>query len=134
MAELPVAGRSEPPDGADRPPGGPRRFDIGFSATLLAWALASVELLEEAGWDWIHQRGPELAGRLADGLAERGREVTPRGTSTLVSWRSDDPEGDVARAAEAGVVVRQLPGRGLVRASVGAWSNEDDLERLLALV
>jgi selenocysteine lyase/cysteine desulfurase len=27
--------------------------------------------------------------------------------------------------------VRYLPGRGLVRASVGAWNSEDDLERLL---
>ena len=35
--------------------------------------------------------------------------------------------------AEGGVVVRQLPGSGLVRASVGAWSSEEDLERLLAL-
>ena len=113
---------------------GARRFDMGFSATLLAWGLASVELLEEAGWAWIHRRGPELAARLADELAERGREVTPRGASTLVSWRSDDPEADVARAAEAGVVIRHLPGRGLLRASVGAWSNEDDLERLLAVV
>jgi hypothetical protein len=30
------------------------------------------------------------------------------------------------------VVIRWLPGRGLVRASVGAWSSEDDLERLVA--
>jgi hypothetical protein len=29
------------------------------------------------------------------------------------------------------VVVRYLPGRGLVRASVGAWNSADDLERLL---
>jgi selenocysteine lyase/cysteine desulfurase len=34
--------------------------------------------------------------------------------------------------ADTGVVVRHLPGRGLVRASVGAWSSEDDLDRLLA--
>jgi len=65
-------------------------------------------------------------------LAERGREVAPRGRSTLVSWHSDDPEDEVARLAAAGVVVRQLPGRGLVRASVGAWSNEDDLERVVS--
>jgi hypothetical protein len=30
------------------------------------------------------------------------------------------------------VLVRNLPGTPLVRASVGAWSSEDDLERLLA--
>ena len=32
--------------------------------------------------------------------------------------------------AEAGVIVRDLPGRGLVRASVGWWTSDDDLERL----
>jgi hypothetical protein len=28
--------------------------------------------------------------------------------------------------------VRNLPGRGLVRASVGAWNDEGDLDRLVA--
>jgi hypothetical protein len=32
------------------------------------------------------------------------------------------------------VVVRYLPGRGLVRASVGAWTSDGDLERLLGAV
>lgn len=32
----------------------------------------------------------------------------------------------------AGVIVRDLPGRGLLRASVGAWNDRSDLERLLA--
>jgi L-cysteine/cystine lyase len=36
------------------------------------------------------------------------------------------------RLAQAGVVVRNLPGRPLLRASVGAWNDESDLERLLA--
>ena len=30
------------------------------------------------------------------------------------------------------VVVREIPGRGLVRASCGYWTSEDDLERLIA--
>jgi selenocysteine lyase/cysteine desulfurase len=49
----------------------------------------------------------------------------------LVSWRSEDAERDVERLAAEGVVVRYLPGRGLVRASVGAWNSDDDLERLV---
>ena len=65
-------------------------------------------------------------------LAERGRDVASRGRSTLVAWHSDDPEEEVQRLAADGVLVRHLPGRGLVRASVGAWSNEDDLERLVS--
>jgi L-cysteine/cystine lyase len=114
------------------PHAGAQRFDLGFSGPKFAWSLASVGLLREAGFDWIHERGPALASQLADSLAERGLEISPRGRTTLVSWHSDDPEGDVQRLFEAGVVVRHLPGRGLVRASVGAWSSEGDLERLLA--
>jgi selenocysteine lyase/cysteine desulfurase len=44
----------------------------------------------------------------------------------------DESEKIVARLAEANVIVRDLPGRGLVRASVGWWTNEEDLERLMA--
>jgi selenocysteine lyase/cysteine desulfurase len=113
-------------------PGAPR-FDMGHTGCPLAWSLAAHDVLAGAGWDAVHQRGPALAGRLADSLAERGAEVAERDRTTLVSWRSSDPEGEVERLAAAGVVVRQLPGRGLVRASVGAWSSEDDLERLLAV-
>jgi selenocysteine lyase/cysteine desulfurase len=32
--------------------------------------------------------------------------------------------------AERGVVVRDLPGTGWVRASCGFWTSEDDLQRL----
>ena len=111
---------------------GARRFDLGLSGPLLAWTHASVELFQEAGLDWVHERGTALAERLAESLGDHGHAVIPRDRTTLVSWRSDDAEGAVARLADAGVVVRHLPGRGLVRASVGAWSNEEDLERLLA--
>src|SRR5204863_4639438 len=107
--------------------------DLGVAPGALAvWALESLELLEAAGWESVHERAATLAARLAEMLAERGREVAPRGRSTLVSWRSEDPEEEVRRLAAAGVVVRQLPGRGLVRASVGAWSSEEDLERVVS--
>ena len=50
-----------------------------------------------------------------------------------MSWRvpADESVDVVARLAEAGVIVRDLPGRGLVRASVGWWTSEGDLERLV---
>jgi L-cysteine/cystine lyase len=111
---------------------GARRFDVSVPAGPgTAWALAAISLLQEAGLTWVCERAASLAERLVDLLVERGFEVAPRGRSTLVSWRSADPEEDVKRLAAAGVVVRYLPGRGLVRASVGAWNSEDDLERLL---
>ncbi len=110
------------------------RFDIGpVPGPLAAWSLTSLELLGDAGWDWVTERGPELAAQLAEKLAERGLTVAPRGPSTLVSWSVADPEEVVERMARAGVVVRSLPGRGLVRASVGAWSSEEDLERVVSL-
>jgi selenocysteine lyase/cysteine desulfurase len=39
----------------------------------------------------------------------------------------------VARLAGEGVIVRSIPAFGLVRASVGAWTSEDEIERLVAL-
>jgi L-cysteine/cystine lyase len=112
---------------------GAHRFDLGVApGPATAWALAAVELLEEAGIDAVHERAATEAQRLVDLLHEHGRDVAPRGRTTLVAWRSDDPEGEVARLAEAGVAVRYLPGRGLVRASVGAWTSDGDLDRLVA--
>lgn len=113
---------------------GAARFDLGFPAPHdAAWAQAALDVFEAAGWQTVHSRARTLAQVLADRLRERGHEVAPRGSSTLVSWKVDDPERLVEHAAEAGVVIRYLPGRGVVRASVGAWSDESDLERVLAL-
>lgn len=112
---------------------GARRFDLGVPpGPASAWLLASLDLLERAGWDWLHERARASAAALAATLRERGVEVAARGDSTLVSWRSADPEGDVERLAAAGLVVRAIPRRGLVRASVGAWTVEGELERLAA--
>jgi selenocysteine lyase/cysteine desulfurase len=113
---------------------GGTRLDLGLLAGHSgAWALASIEFLESAGWDWVHKRAADQAVRLAEMLAERGLEVAPRDRTTLVSWRDEDCEAASARLSESGVIVRFLPGRGLVRASVGAWNDEHDLERLVEL-
>ena len=110
-----------------------RRFDMGVvSGPVATWSLASLELLGEAGWPWLHERSLRLARALVELLASRGLEVAARGDSTLVSWRSPDPAADVERLAGEGIVVRAIPGAGLVRASVGAWSSERELERLAA--
>jgi len=109
-----------------------RRFDsMSLSAETVACALAAIEVLEGAGWPAVHERARTLAAQLSDLLAERGREPAPRGDTTLVSFPSTDPPAERARLAESGVVVRNIPNSMLLRASVGAWNNEDDLERLL---
>lgn len=108
------------------------RFDVpALSAASMASMLAAIELLERVGWPAVTKRAIALAATLAERLRERGRIVEPRGATTLVSWRSEDPLAELEALAAAGVVVRPIPGRPLLRASVGAWNDEDDIERLL---
>ena len=61
-----------------------------------------------------------FAASVVDNIAY-GREDLPRETVE-----------DAARRAAAEPFIRDLPGRGLLRASVGAWNDESDLQRLLA--
>ena len=110
-----------------------RRLDtMSLSAESVGCALAAAELLQSAGWDAVHTRARTLAGTLAGSLSEQGREVAPRDDTTLVSFASADPEAERALLAERGCVVRNIPGRPWLRASVGAWNDEGDLDRLLA--
>lgn len=116
------------------PAEGAARLDHGFPAGIRStWALASLAVFEQAGWDWVHERAASLAELLAELLAERGLVVGARGRSTLVSWSADDAQAEVERLAVAGAIVRSIPAFGLVRASVGAWSSEEELDRLVAL-
>ena len=110
-----------------------RRYDSpAIPADAIANSVAAHEVLARAGWDAVHARARELAARLAELLEESGREVFPRGDTTLVAWRDDDAPATRERVAAAGVAIRDLPNRPLLRASVGAWNDESDLERLLA--
>jgi L-cysteine/cystine lyase len=112
-----------------------RRFDApSLSAETLACALAAIGVLEDAGWPAVFERARSLAARLAELLAERGRRPAPRAQTTLVSFPSEDPVAERDKLAEHGVIVRNIPDRPWLRASVGAWNDEDDLERLLAVI
>ena len=125
---------ADPAAGLDAlPHDGARRHDApALSLETLAGAAAAFVVLAEAGWADVHARAAGLAAGLAGALAERGCTVAPRGATTLVAWEEPDPPATRARLAEAGVVIRDLPGTRLLRASVGAWNDESDLERLLA--
>ncbi|HEX4562947.1 MAG TPA: aminotransferase class V-fold PLP-dependent enzyme [Solirubrobacteraceae bacterium] len=110
-----------------------RRLDtFSLNRETLACALAACGVLADAGWDAVHERALGLAATLVARLREAGRDVAPRDRTTLVSFTSDDPPAERARLAERGVVVRNIPGRPWLRASVGAWNDADDLGRLLA--
>ncbi|MGE4428235.1 MAG: aminotransferase class V-fold PLP-dependent enzyme [Solirubrobacteraceae bacterium] len=104
---------------------------IAISGEASSAALAAFDVLDEHGWDAVHDRAATLAASLAERLTGAGRQVAPRGRSTLVSWSDADPVTTRDRLAAAGVIVRDLPGTDLLRASVGAWNDERDLDRLL---
>jgi L-cysteine/cystine lyase len=112
-----------------------RRLDTGWPAPhQVDFARSALDVLEEAGLELVHERGSSLAARLAGALSERGIAVVPRDASTLVTFEAPDPPGFVERLhAEEGIVIRHLPGTPYVRASVGAWNNEEELERLVRL-
>jgi selenocysteine lyase/cysteine desulfurase len=109
------------------------RFDTPVLAReSVAQSMAAIRILEDAGWEEVHAHAIAQARRLADRLRETGRAVMPRGATTLVSWEDPYAEETRDRLAAAGVIVRNLPGRALLRASVGAWNDDADLERLLS--
>jgi L-cysteine/cystine lyase len=112
-----------------------RRLGTGYPAHHhLEWAHASLDVLEQPGMGAVQEYAIELAAGLASRLADRGIVVTPRGRSTLVSFEAPDPPALVERLAADRVVLRHLPETAYVRASVGAWNSEDEIERLTALV
>lgn len=119
-------------DGTFEPKVGAARFDPNVTPTA---AIAGLRAAIAATPAWAYGHAADMAEQFRSRLAEAGCDVVvPEEHATLVSWRvpADESADLVVRLAEADVIVRDLPGRGLVRASVGWWTNEDDLERLLA--
>jgi L-cysteine/cystine lyase len=116
--------------GAFVPKEGAKRFDSGWiPVPSLRGLLAALGTRPT----WCYERAAETAARCHEMLSEMVEVVTPPGHSTLVSFRPPgDPTELVASLEQAGVIVRELPGRNLVRASVGWWTSEDDLRRLAA--
>jgi selenocysteine lyase/cysteine desulfurase len=117
------------PGGAFEPREGAVRFEPNWlSASVLAGLLAALEVAPE----WRFERAAEQTRRCRELLAPLV-ELVP-GDATLVSFRSERPTELVERLAAADVVVRELPGRNLVRVSVGWWTSDEDLQRLCVAV
>jgi L-cysteine/cystine lyase len=112
---------------------GVRRHDTALpDLPAAAAALSAFDVLAEAGLDALRERAARLAAELAARLGDAGHEVVPRGDTTLVAWHArGDAEALRDRLHEDGIMIRDLPGTGRLRASVGAWNDEDDLQRLL---
>jgi L-cysteine/cystine lyase len=117
-------------DGTFVPRPGAERFDFGWIATP---ALAGLEAALDGAPEWRFERAAEMAARCRAALAERFEVVTEQGQGTLVSFRAPgDPAENAARLYERGVIVRDLPRTGWLRASCGWWTSDEDLERLVA--
>jgi selenocysteine lyase/cysteine desulfurase len=127
---------AEPGAGLDTEPWpDARAYDApAMPLEALIAALTAHDGLAQFGWEQIHLRATSMAATLADRLRDRGLTVAPRGATTLVTWESPGSDELPGRLAEQGIVVRNLPGTSFVRASVGAWNDESDLERLLAAI
>jgi L-cysteine/cystine lyase len=115
-------------DGSFVPRDGARRFDSGW---IGGPPLVGLEAALGLHPDWRYEAAGSWAARCRELLAPLAEVVTPAGQATLVSFHPPgDPTELVAALRERGVIVREVPGRNLVRVSCGWWTNEDDLDRL----
>ena len=117
------------PDGTYVPREGAERFDSGWVGTpSLAGLSAALDLTPE----WRFEHAAKMAAQCRSLLEDRFEVLTKPEQSGLVTFRpTSDPTELVEKLRGEGVIVRELPGRNLIRVSCGWWTSEDDLERLL---
>ncbi len=117
------------PDGSFDVREGAERFDSGWNG---APSLAGLSAALDVAPEWRFDRVAEMAALCRSALTERFEVVTKPGQAGLVSFRpTSDPTEVVEKLRERDVIVRELPGRNLLRVSCGYWTSEEDIERLL---
>jgi L-cysteine/cystine lyase len=104
---------------------------VHLGPSMVAGLLAAVAGRPE----WGFERAAELVAYTRASLLAEGIEVrTEAGQATLVSFRTPGEPAEIVKNAEArDVVIRNLPD-GWLRASVGWWNDEADIDRLVALL
>ncbi len=125
------AGSTDLAAGTWEPEAGARRHDQPYTpASSLAGLEEALTGLPAGRFD----RAADLTRLCRALLREHGHDVVGEdGQGTLVAFRMPgDPAAAAAALYERGVVLRELPGTGLLRASVGWWNDEGDIDRLLA--
>jgi L-cysteine/cystine lyase len=117
------------PTGLFTPRAGAARFDSGWTPPP---ALAGLDAALDVAPEGRFERGAEMAARCRELVAERAEVVTAPGQATLVSFRAEGDSGElVSRLYEGGVMVRDIPALGWLRASCGWWTTDEELERLV---
>jgi L-cysteine/cystine lyase len=115
-------------DGAFIPRAGAARFDSGWLATA---ALAGLVAALAGAPAWRFERSAEMASVCRQALAERFEVVGGDEQGTLISFTPPgEPNADALRLYERGVIVRDLPGTGWLRASIAWWTSHEDIARL----
>jgi selenocysteine lyase/cysteine desulfurase len=128
-----MAQQAYEPEGTFTPKEGAARFDSDWLALpSLVGLITAIDLAPE----WRFEAAAAVASRCRELLVEAGVEVaTDPGHATLVTFvPHGDPAETVAEAYRRGVVVRDLSGTPWIRVSCGYWTNEKDLERLVAVL
>ena len=119
-----------------------RRFEFGFfhRPSVVGMARSCGWLSMYVGLPWAHERAGRLARLLADRLAtiDGVSLLTPRGAmGTLVAFRIAGWAAAAARAeisARSFAIIRDMPPLDALRASVGFWNTEEELERFAQCV
>jgi L-cysteine/cystine lyase len=118
------------PDGTFVAEEGAARFDSGWLAPP---QLAGFEAALSVAPEWRYERAAGIATYCREALARDHELIGDPPQGTLVSWRASGDAAETARKLyDRGVIVRDLPGTEFVRASCGWWSNEADIDRLVA--
>ena len=131
LVSYPAAESYDIPAGTWEPKAGAAGFDPGFPSPASLAGLEAALTDQPAG---RFERARALTDRCGELLGEAGLTVLSEpGQSTLVSFRPrGNPTETVTHLHEQGVIVRELPHTDYVRASVGWWNDESDLDRLVA--
>jgi L-cysteine/cystine lyase len=117
------------PDGSYVAREGAERFDSGWIGTP---SLAGLSKALDVAPEWRFERVAEIAPKFRAALAERFEVITKPNQAGLVTFRpTSDPTKLVEKLRGEGVIVRELPGRNLIRVSCGYWTSDSDLDRLL---
>jgi L-cysteine/cystine lyase len=132
-------GRDHAADGGLTLHTGARRYEAATlpAALLPAWS-ASLRWMEgEIGWERVFAGTvtAQAAGRAALAAIPGVRVTTPPGRQAgLVSFTVDgrDPEDVAGRLAARGVIVRWMRRPAVLRASLGFFTDDDDVRRLAA--
>ena len=119
------------PDGSFEPRPAAARFERNWIPAAFIAGLDAALAMQP---DWRFDRAREMAERCRTALHAEGFDVvTEPGHATLVAlrWPGDTAE-TVKRLYEDDVVIRDLPKTGLLRASCGYWTSEEDITLLVA--